>query len=574
VLKYTQGTSKDVPNNPHTFENQPTKLKKSADFLPSSPALASFRIADRLAGDTKQPGLPRKAAGGHSKRAKKVDSQAQALAAPGSRYLGNKSSPSGHPVERLKSNQQQAREVAAVLKQRAYSFDDDFFRIGRKLENCAVYGAFRLLPSGAANKIGQAMCKHRGCPTCQRVLSIKRRDAATAFFKDNQEQLSGYYFYHLVLTLRHNAEEEVRTHFYLPDLIRYFKELRGVTGKVTAWRKWWDKRVAGGFCSIETTPSKDKTAHIHMHILLIGKMPLWASGGKTKDGKPKARTSKFLEQVKLKWLELTGADRIEEASTQVHLEPVYTWKVDEQGEPLLDAKGEKIKDFAHKAKFGGASADEHLLAAVSECAKYTMKTDAASLEMFSDDMLRDLLTQRHRYYGRFGILHAKHPDSSKFKNLNRLNADFKDLSEVDAKRAKSLWDPKEQATVRMEDTKAIVSPFRNMSAHQAGGSVHKDEDGKARGHENYYQVIDPDKVIVCGNEQELAKNLSATIYKWPDKADQLEAPGQEQEGEAPPPAPLPAKSYGWNNFRYHDDSDWLAARAADDAGGVSIKPTR
>jgi hypothetical protein len=564
VPKYTQGTPKGVPKDPHLFDSQPVNFNEPADFVPTSDGVAAFYAATKPGTARRKAALPRSASVKPSKRTKKNDSGQQPLGADQSRYNRNKSATKGHPKTRLESNRQSNREVAGLLYGRAQGYDDPFYRIARKIDNCSMHGAFLELSPTVANKIGQAMCKHRACPTCQRILAVKRRAAIDAFLCENFELVKGYKFYHLVLTLRHKAEEGIRDYFYFPDLIEYFKQLRGlVTGKNRdAQRSWWDKRVAGGFYSVEATPSKDGTAHIHLHVLLMAKMPLWRKGQK----------SEFQKAVTLKWAEITGAQDVNAASWKVHLEPVYTFKKDEDGNPVLDAKGERVKEYARALSLGEANA-EHLKAAVTECAKYTMKTDAKSLDGFSDSMLHDLLTQRHRYYGRFGILHAKHPEAAKFKNLNRLNADFKDLTEIDAKKAKQLWNPETQQVVERQFCKLSITPFRNTAARQAGGSIHVDEDGKQRGGEVYWTILDRKRVTEFPSEYHMPKALSLTIYREYHEEDDLLPPAESAElpkGAAPAPDPLPEEP-GVNNFYIpmarnafrakREKQDALAARA-------------
>jgi hypothetical protein len=541
VPKDTQGTRKSVPKSPHLFDPQPVNLQKPADFVPTSDGVAAFHAATKPGTARRTAALPRSASVKPSKRSKKGGPGQQALAADQSRYNRNKSAVAKHPKTRLESNRQSNREVAGLLYGRAQGYDDPFYRIARKIDNCSMHGAFLELSPTVANKIGQAMCKHRACPTCQRILAVKRRAAIDAFLTENFELVKGYKFYHLVLTLRHNAEDDVRTNFYFPDLIEYFKQLRGLTTGANreAQRSWWDKRVAGGFYSVEVTPSKDGTAHIHLHVLLMAKMPLWR----------KKQKSEFLKAVTLKWAELTGSQNVKGASWKVHLEPVYTFKKDEDGNPVLDAKGERVKEYARALTLGEENA-EHLKAAVTECAKYTMKTDAKSLDGFSDSMLHDLLTQRHRYYGRFGVLHAKHPESSKYKNLNRLNADFKDLTEIDAKKAKQLWNPETQQVVERQFCKLSITPFRNTAARQAGGSIHVDEDGKQRGGEVYWTLLDRTRVTEFPSEFHMPKALSLTIYREYDEQDDLLPPVELAEvpkGAAPAPDAEPIEP-GVNNF--------------------------
>jgi hypothetical protein len=416
-----------------------------------------------------------------------------------SRYYRNKSVPDSHPRARLESYRHKAMKVVQFLKEHAYGFDDPFWRNAQKVANCSLYGAFRVVSPTVAHSVGRALCKNRFCPICQRVLAHKRQCKMFTFVDANKEPLSKYYFYHMVLTLRHSVADDVRNGLYVSELVNNFKSLRGVTGgKVTEQRSWWDKRVAGGFYSVETEPGSDGSPHIHMHILLLAKMPLYNAR--------KPLLSEFLIRAKADWLQLSGD------STQVHVEPVFTWKKDEDGEFLLDANGKKQKEYARKVKFGGEGF-EHLREAIAECAKYTLKTDTDSLGQFSDAFLHDLLSTKHRYFGRFGVLHARHPDSKQFKKLELLNTNFKDLEEIDAKEAVQLWDPERQILVSKSDTKMGITPFSNTRARTAGGSAYKDENGLNRGGEHYYSIQDPTKFAEFPTMQEMPKALSLTIYR-------------------------------------------------------------
>lgn len=522
MVKDTQERAKSARTQIDLFEAQRVEVNKAPDFEPTSDAVAAFREATKPGTPRKREPLPRTSTEKPSKRRKKSDSERQPSGAAQSRYNRNKSVLPGHPKILLLSNRQQAREVADFLYQRCYSFDDPLMKLQAKILNCSQHGLFVELPSKAAKKAGQALCKTRVCPICQRVLSVKRKKQFIAFVQDNIEQLKGYRFYHMVLTLRHSTDLDVRTHFYFEDLLRYFKELRGVTGgKATAQRLWWDKRVAGGFYSVEVTPSADGTAHIHLHILLAAKMPLWRAD----------RSSEFLKDVRSWWMERTARHDVNAVSTQVHVEPVFTWAVDEEsGEPLRDKKGEKIKNFVSQLTFEedgvetGPESFAHLQEAVAECAKYTMKADAAALENFSDEMLRELLLTQRRYHGRFGIFHAKHPEAGRFKNLDRLNSDFVDLTEADAREAELHWCPVEQRRVPKSDARRVITSFRNTLARQGHGDKYRqlDASGKREVHNvNYYEFRDPTKLLEVTDKQQAMRELAKTIYLPYDAATDL-----------------------------------------------------
>ena len=472
-----------------------------------------------------------------AKAAKRAEKRQQALAAG---VLDNKELKAydlDHPRTKVKSNRKQNLATAQVLWERVHERGDALHKAAHKLRLCSTAGAFRVLSQGVCHKTGQALCRSRVCPTCQRALAHKRRAAFLRFFEINSLVMSGFYFYHMVLTLRHSREEGIRDNLYTKQLVDSFKILRGTSfdkasgaGLCEEDKEYWNQRVAGGIYSVETVPGFDGSPHIHLHVLLLAKMPLWR----------KSQSSKFLTHIKSRWLEITSAGGVEGASTQVHLEPVYTWKLDESGQPLRDKLGNKIKDYVTKGRAsatGGTESEaektgyDHLKAGVSECAKYTLKTDEASLNQFSDAFLYDLIETRHRYYGRFGCLHSRSKDSSQFAKLHMLNGDFKDLEQVDADLLRQLYNPVTRQTVAKSDTVLVVTNFRNTTAHTAPGSLERDEEtGLNRGLEPYYSINDMTKAAEFSPEAggAVAKALSVTLYRRYDAANDI---GAEDEPE-------------------------------------------
>jgi len=102
-------------------------------------------------------------------------------------------------------------------------------------------------------------CHDKSCVPCQ-----KRRGSRT-FFRVNKavqeiKVPQGYRWRHLVLARQ--------TQGFIPEgitrLSRAFREMRKL--------KWWDKRVKGGFYTIEVKRSKgQKGWHIHLHIVILCK---------------------------------------------------------------------------------------------------------------------------------------------------------------------------------------------------------------------------------------------------------------------------------------------------------------
>jgi hypothetical protein len=286
------------------------------------------------------------------------------------------------------------------------------------------------------------------------------------------------------------------------ELVEKFKQLRGVTGRATEQRSWWDKRVAGGMYSVELTAGSDGSPHIHLHCVLLATMPLFRHS--------RGHQSEFIKRARLNWLELTGD------SSNLYIEPIYRYKRDEEtGAQLLDAKGKRIKEYAEK----GEATAEHLQAAFAECAKYTLKSEPEALEQFADSFIHDLVESKNRYFGRFGCLHHRDPRSGAFKQLAVLNTNFKDIEAVDEKRLQQLYNPETGETQSIVTTRLAVTPFSNTRGKTAPAAkyreqIHKDA-GRVRGSETYYQLVNPAKVreLPFDADKRLPKALAATIYE-------------------------------------------------------------
>ena len=337
----------------------------------------------------------------------------------------------------------QCRATADLLKTRSTFGElvDPLYKASEKIKCCTLFGA-HLHHSQAVNyKVGTALCKNRLCPNCQRVLSHKRKANFLEWFALNRPKLQKYFFYHMVLTVRHKASIGLRTGLYTGELLSLFRQLRGGDNN-RAWRDTWDKYVAGGTYSTEIKPGSDSSPHIHIHILLMGHRKLYKFG---------KELSVFQTLVNERWREITG----DLEAMPPFLEPVYTLRLDADGNRLFK-DGHPVKDYA----VNGHSLN--IDAAVAECEKYTLKADAQSLEDYSNEFLRELLQTRNRYYGRFGCLSANSPASKKFEKLDMLATDFKDLAEMEKRAAAMLINPETGEIAEKDTLPVVLTPFRNV----------------------------------------------------------------------------------------------------------------
>lgn len=346
------------------------------------------------------------------------------------------------PLSKLKENRLACKETAFLLKSMCdYDFDSPLHKAAEKIENCSLAGAFRSLDNGTNNKIGQALCRNRLCPNCQQVKAIQRRANFTKWLELNQHPLTGFTFYHMVLTVRHSVAANLRTGLYTSELLELFAALRG-SGKAhdLTNKEWWDRRISGGMFSVELAPGKsDPSPHIHIHVILFcapGSVPIYR----------KDRPSQFVRDATKKWRVLTGDPK----AKTLFLKPVYF--KDEAGEEVIYKQGEPI---------------ELLYKAVAECMKYTLKTDENNLIKYSPEFLTELLTTRSPYFGRFGVLHHKTPSPLIFCELERLNTNYTDLEEKAEKEKKSLYNHKTGETVEKSSTRIGLSYFRNTKTKEA-----------------------------------------------------------------------------------------------------------
>lgn len=341
------------------------------------------------------------------------------------------------PLGKLSENRLHCVQTANFLISRPENdTTSPLHKAARNIRSCSILGAFRSLSDTVNYKIGQALCRNRLCPNCQRVLSAKRKADFLAWYDLNSEELKKYGFYHMTLTVRHSRALGLRDGLYTSDLTSMFAALRG-TGSTNnrAQKKWWNQRVAGGACSVELAPGKDGSPHIHLHILLMANkgFPLYA----------KDRTSQFFKRVLLNWKKITGELPTAKIDQSNKIEPVYYYN------------DEGVKTYA---EIGNV---DSIRAGVAECMKYTLKSDAESLQGYSDAFLADLLTTKNRYYMRFGLLSKKTPGSEVFQRLDMLCSDYKDLEQIKKTELAQLLNPETGEIVSYDTTRIAVTFFRN-----------------------------------------------------------------------------------------------------------------
>jgi hypothetical protein len=241
----------------------------------------------------------------------------------------------------------------------------------RKLKYCSVFSAFKEVnqSTGELHKVGQALCKNRLCPTCQRVLSKKRKSTILEYFKNEWETYKSDYFYHVVFTMKHNSK--VRNWNYASELVKAFKSLRSNRSS----RQWFKESVRGGWYSVEVKMVND-LPHIHMHCIFIS---------------PNQLEGKFTRELKKEWLKVT------KDSSVVRVDKIYTKERSNTCEKPI------IKPYE-------PNTGSYLLLspALAESAKYSVKMDFGSENdgYIREDILTDLLSNRTRLHGRFGCLYG------------------------------------------------------------------------------------------------------------------------------------------------------------------------
>lgn len=312
------------------------------------------------------------------------------------------------------------------------------FKAATKISNCSLLALWQSINPATNYKLGTALCKCRLCPNCQRVLAAKRKSNFVDWFLLNAKALSGYFFYHMVLTVRHSAAQGVRTGMYAPDMLLYFAQLRGTCTSLSGAQQRqrsadWKDFIAGGSYSMEMVDGEDGSPHIHIHCLLVARKQLTN----------KAKDSKFMAYVRPLWKHITGD------SDNVFVKPLY----------YLDENRNEVPAFR--------GSDVNIDVAVSECMKYTLKADSEGLEGFSDQFLIDLLGMKKRYYARFGCLSGNDKTSKQFQKLEMLAGDFQDLDKLTDKELARLFDPETGELVDVANTSLLVAPFKNMQPKPA-----------------------------------------------------------------------------------------------------------
>lgn len=370
--------------------------------------------------------------------------------------------------------------------------------------------------SAALNLAGGWYCKSRLCPTCARKKAKRRQHNAAKFTQLEQEALRGYHAYHLVLTLRHNAAEKVRTNFYLAELLRCWRRLRGRDHN-RAQRAWWDCKTAGTIWSVEIIPARhDVTGHIHLHVLLFSKWGNLTRAMGAEKGRKRPRRSVFLQRLERDWQTFT------QDSSQVHLEKVYERA--ETGEKrYYDPKKHDV---------------EVLDRAVVEAMKYTMKANPQELEALGADFVTAMLTERRRHSGRTGIFSDKGKQSP-FTHLAVLNAKYRDPEQEAERRKAELTEPLTGVLVPAEKTRLVVTPVSNVR----WGVVAADHRYKERGEvlppdREYYKLRQqkPAWVQSFGDTEEGRRDMRKFLYHgvgrgYSPKADVFEDAAQRREWE-------------------------------------------
>lgn len=348
-------------------------------------------------------------------------------------------------LSKLKRSKNKANMISLALVNFANKSGEDendiFNKTARKIKNCSTYGAFREVVPGQIHKIGQALCKNKFCPVCQKHLSWKRRDKAMTFFEENKEVLKDYNCYHVVLTLRHTKFH--RNYDYVGELLDKFYNLRGSKSNKKSLKKW-KVYIKGGYYSVEIIWGKD-SPHIHLHIMAMTKKSV-----KIDD----------LGFIKDNWKELTGD------SDQVLVEPVFF---------LQDEYEEGAKEFikkdgstAWKIEYDSEKHDiSYLQRAFMESLKYTIKADDI-FNSIGDDideskikLMRSLLIRNHNLYNRFGCLRNTKSNRDIFKGLEKLAINFKDLEDVNII-DKSLVDVETGEEKDIGETNIFVTRFSNV----------------------------------------------------------------------------------------------------------------
>lgn len=346
----------------------------------------------------------------------------------------------------------QCRETGLLLADRG-KIAKPLYKAAQKIKNCSLWGVFHAVAPGQNYKIGTALCKSRFCPNCQKVVAVKRKSNFINWFELNRAPLAKYFFYHMVLTVRHSAATGLRDNLYTSDLIESFAQLRGTSRQLggtdkRAWSNDWRHFVAGGTYSVELKPGSDSSPHIHIHCLLISKVKLYN----------KAQDSEFMKVMLPRWRAITG-------ETDANARPIFI-------EPVYNINSEtKAKEYAFKGS------EARVDSAVAECMKYTLKADAASLGGYSDAFLVELLTLKNRYYSRFGCLNPKDKTSAQFSELAMLCTDYKDLEQMDREELRRLFDAETGEIIPIEKTRLLCTPMRNMKARDNVARAPRDAAG-------------------------------------------------------------------------------------------------
>lgn len=170
----------------------------------------------------------------------------------------------------------------------------------RRLRWCSKHGVYSTRPDGLGFdfEASSGSCKNKNCHVCNRNKATKLGLRMSAFFKDEQtqEDIKGFYFYHITFSLKHT--KEVRNYIYLDELKAYMIKLFR--------RKFWKQTFRsvdnwGQIISYENVIKTDH--HIHAHALVMG-------------GRLKSRVNLVEKELRKIWKGIT------DDSTGIHIQMV------------------------------------------------------------------------------------------------------------------------------------------------------------------------------------------------------------------------------------------------------------
>ncbi len=388
----------------------------------------------------------------------------------------------------LKETKKKSNVIAKNLSILASNSNDSmshaFKKAQYKISNCSTHGVFREVVEGQIHKVGQALCKNKLCPNCQRVVSRKRRNKAEVFFNDNIDKLKEYTFYHLVLTLRHNPN--LRNYDYVDEILYSFKNLRGTESKRKEYQKW-KEFIEGGYYSVEVKEGKD-SPHIHIHSIIMTKSDVSVSD---------------MSFIQDNWKMIT------KDSNQIQLEPIFflSDEYEEGAVEYVKKDGSKAWKIYYDSKTHSV---DYLRSAFMESLKYTIKSDSilgSSKTNLNDDkrsLVYSLLTKKHRLFGRFGCLYNTKKNRELFTGLEKLAFNYKDLENVnDSNRI--LTDVETGEIYKDYETRLFVTGFSNVRTKEVTDDY------------TLYNVVDKSSIKYYFGDQLQKANITLTKTLIPPK---------------------------------------------------------